>query len=137
MTELTITERVANGAAWLDENKPGWERIIELADLKLENTCQCVLGQLFQEEAGIVSYKGAWAYGKYQYRGYDFVVQSDDSWEQDGLGKNTNWAVEHGFDSMHNLPGKYKTHEREYEKLQEAWVELVKNRFDTGALSDG
>lgn len=48
----TVAERVAAGAAFLDEHDPGWWRedarpAIELAILDLESGCQCVLGQLY------------------------------------------------------------------------------------------
>lgn len=45
--ELTIEQRVAAGAAYLDEHKPGWIDEIELAALDLANTCLCVLGQVY------------------------------------------------------------------------------------------
>lgn len=48
MTEtMTIAERVAAGAALLDEHVPGWDRRINLVLLDLPDTCNCVLGQLF------------------------------------------------------------------------------------------
>jgi len=43
----SIAERVAAGAAWLDERKPGWERKIDLAALQIKLPCRCVLGQVF------------------------------------------------------------------------------------------
>jgi hypothetical protein len=42
----TMTERVAAGAAWLDEHHPGWVDRIDLNVLDLESPCFCVLGQL-------------------------------------------------------------------------------------------
>lgn len=44
---LTITERVAAGAAWLDENKPGWVERISLDKLDIESDCGCALGQVY------------------------------------------------------------------------------------------
>jgi len=46
----TIAERVAAGAAFLDEHDPGWwrpdvERAIDLDELDLSRTDECVLGQ--------------------------------------------------------------------------------------------
>lgn len=46
MTAATITERVAAGAAFLDEREPGWLYRIDLARLDLHAPCKCVLGQL-------------------------------------------------------------------------------------------
>jgi hypothetical protein len=40
-----IAERVAAGAAWLDEHRPGWVDRINLDTLDLSDTCKCVLGQ--------------------------------------------------------------------------------------------
>jgi cytochrome P450 len=43
----TISERVARGVAWLDENRPAWDREIDLGRLVLSSPCRCVLGQLY------------------------------------------------------------------------------------------
>lgn len=45
----TITERVAAGAALLDEKRPGWWRRIDLNTLVLSSPCNCILGQEFDE----------------------------------------------------------------------------------------
>ena len=42
----TIAERVARGAAYLDEREPGWWQRIDLDALDLAVPCKCVLGQL-------------------------------------------------------------------------------------------
>ena len=42
----TIAERVARGAAFLDEREPGWDARIDLDTLSLDSPCCCVLGQL-------------------------------------------------------------------------------------------
>jgi len=42
----TIAERVAKGAAFLDEREPGWDTRIDLDILSLDSICRCVLGQL-------------------------------------------------------------------------------------------
>lgn len=47
MSELTIPERVAAGAAYLDRVMPGWWQRIDLERLDLSSTCNCVLGQEF------------------------------------------------------------------------------------------
>ena len=43
----TITERVAAGAAALDEREPGWHERIDLARLATSSCRRCVLGQVF------------------------------------------------------------------------------------------
>jgi hypothetical protein len=45
--ELTIKERVAAGAAWLDERAPGWIGQIDLSELDIEEPCNCILGQVY------------------------------------------------------------------------------------------
>ncbi len=42
----TTAERVARGAAFLDEKMPGWDQRIDLDKLDLAAPCRCVLGQL-------------------------------------------------------------------------------------------
>ena len=43
-------DRAANGAALLDERRPGWLWDIDLSRLMLSDPCRCVLGQLWAEE---------------------------------------------------------------------------------------
>lgn len=47
MEELTIAERVAAGAEWLDEYSPGWVARIDLSSLDTADPCNCVLGQIY------------------------------------------------------------------------------------------
>ena len=42
----TIAERVAKGAAFLDEREPGWDERIDLDRLDIDSNCRCILGQL-------------------------------------------------------------------------------------------
>lgn len=44
---LTIAERVAAGAALLDQKRPDWHRQINSEFLDLRSCFECVLGQLF------------------------------------------------------------------------------------------
>jgi hypothetical protein len=41
-----VAERVAAGAAWLDQHEPGWVDRIDVDRLSLSSPCDCVLGQL-------------------------------------------------------------------------------------------
>lgn len=43
----TIAERVAAGAAWLDTNRPGWEKGIDLGRLDISSCTRCILGQIY------------------------------------------------------------------------------------------
>lgn len=47
MSELTIAERVAAGAAWLDERKPDWWTAVALPELDVDDCNLCVLGQTY------------------------------------------------------------------------------------------
>lgn len=46
MTPADARERVARGAALLDEKRPGWAERIDLPTLSMASDCMCVLGQL-------------------------------------------------------------------------------------------
>jgi hypothetical protein len=41
------------GAEWLDQQDPAWRDKITMADLRLANPYQCVLGQVFRDNPGI------------------------------------------------------------------------------------
>lgn len=43
----SIQERVAKGAAWLDEVRPGWRDAINLDALDIGSSCDCVCGHVF------------------------------------------------------------------------------------------
>lgn len=45
----TIRERVAAGAAWLDQHRPGWPLRIDLITLDVRYPEYCVLGQEFDD----------------------------------------------------------------------------------------
>lgn len=46
----TISERVARGAAWLDDVRPGWRDQVSLTTLTLANSRLCILGQVFGQD---------------------------------------------------------------------------------------
>lgn len=104
---------VAAGAAWLDENEPGWEGRIDLAKLDLSNGCQCVLGQVTPERS-------------YWY----FLVRARPDQQTAWHADHDGWAVEHGFNAPYLLRCT-----RAYIALDELWIALVKERHDSGLLS--
>ena len=53
----TFTERVQSGARLLDEKMPGWHDLIDIDRLDLENTENCVLGQVFEEPVTMPSWE--------------------------------------------------------------------------------
>lgn len=44
---LTIEQRVAKGAAWLDEKYPGWWAKVDIATLAVSSCRKCVLAQVY------------------------------------------------------------------------------------------
>ena len=51
---MSIPDRVAAGAAWLDHHYPGWEDKIDLGRLVMSSCRRCVLGQLTGNYTNIV-----------------------------------------------------------------------------------
>lgn len=115
--ETEVAARVARGAEWLDKVHPGWERRIDLSVLVLSDCTKCVLGQLVPN-------------CEYD-TGYEAVL-----WAMtDGVGeiKAAQWATDHGFNAGGGLSAATRCR---YVNLDAAWTDLIKSRFDTGALSD-
>lgn len=85
----TIAERVAAGAAFLDEHDPGWwrpdvDRAIDLGTLDFTHGDHCVLGQrnpLPAEKGGLSGYA---RYGKV----LSGIANGDDMWD---------WWVQYGI----------------------------------------
>lgn len=109
VNETSVEQRVAAGAAWLDEHEPGWERRIDLGVLELADDCRCVLGQLSgrtMDEACLSPFS-------------DYVMEYGPS-----------DTVRFGFNVM--VGGSAAA----FTALDEAWISLIKSRFDSGTLSD-
>ena len=54
MTTAPMSDRVAAGAALLDERRPGWAADVDPDGLEMRGCLECVLGQLFgQYEQGL------------------------------------------------------------------------------------
>ena len=92
-------ERVARGAAYMDENYPGWERKINLEILNVASPNSCICGQAVWG----VGYSTGWG-----------VVNKD-------LMRRGMLSGDYGFSCPED---------------GDAWVSLIKERFDTGLLSD-
>jgi hypothetical protein len=61
---MSVDDRVAAGAAWLDANRPSWWQRINLDTLDLGDDCNCILGQ---EHGDFTD-------------GLDVVTPDDDGW---------------------------------------------------------
>lgn len=44
---VTIQERVESGAKLLDVQRPGWDSLIDIAQLDIASTSKCILGQVY------------------------------------------------------------------------------------------
>jgi hypothetical protein len=52
MTEtVEVVEVVQRAADWLDEIKPGWDRIIDIPTLNMMSSERCIAGQAFADDA--------------------------------------------------------------------------------------
>lgn len=88
----SISPRVERGAAWLDENRPGWRDAIDLRRLRLSSTHNCVLGQVFG------GFGRAW--GEQGASDHQYLV----------------WAAEHGFFEPRGRPY-YDDLQRDWERV--------------------
>lgn len=121
-------EKIAAGASWLDEFKPGWERLIEPATLSLESPCRCVLGQVFHDEAVQAT----------QEENDDMVdAVNGFDWTLETLNVEfTPWARDHGFSvAAKDFQYDEETYHAAFDRLETEWIDFVKDRFDRGALS--
>jgi hypothetical protein len=114
LIENMFKEEVAQGAAWLDQNRPGWEFKLDLAELNLSSAHTCVLGQIdgnFWETLSKMHRDG-----------------------DDGAQFELSWAAERGFFVITDET-KWAEGARAYNQLTDAWRDLIKHRFDTGTFS--
>jgi hypothetical protein len=102
----TIAERVARGAAYLDEREPGWDERIDLETLDLYAPCRCVLGQLATD-------LNRWGDVRARF-GLRAAWMTDSRPTADALGFN----VPDGEQQIH----------RQYLNLTAAWRELIEAR---------
>jgi hypothetical protein len=100
-----IAERVARGAALLDEKEPGWDKRIDLGKLMMWDGCRCILGQVYGSYARTCNelFLGNWD---------DAEAHGFNASDEDGYGKP---VPEHEW---HHALG----------ELDTAWRELIKSR---------
>lgn len=129
-------EQIALGAAWLDEHKPGWERLIDPQMLDMHNTCKCVLGQVFKKEAEQANVVDGFDYDDEgelisEPSGFNWVMK-----DLDGVDENFDSHV-YGFNIMYRpLEHSGNRFMEAWDTLESEWIDLVKSRFDSGQLSD-
>lgn len=134
----TIEARVARGAALLDEAVPGWETMIDLGALDLESSCRCVVGQIGNRlmAEGIMPQAGvSWSDYEEEYRRGENDPRFPNlsfwpTWAWLKAQVSGVWAFatagDYGFMEVYGIS---------YTDLDEAWIALIKERFNTGNLS--
>lgn len=103
--EPTVEERVAAGAAWLDEHHPGWENDVDLDKLRMDDCALCVLGQTFGD-----------------YWESPLAESRPETWSE--LDAYDEVARPLGF----QFSGRRGYSRDEYAELNAAWVRLIESR---------
>lgn len=142
LTEAEVaTERVANGARWLDENFPGWEERINPRTLRLDEGSKCICGQLFKEVAKRAGEDDGYGYA------WSTLFTEANSWitaivgiRPLGQGRRLTYdekerraervGVALGFSSgtVEGRAGASNHVDVEFPALQDAWKALIKER---------
>jgi hypothetical protein len=100
---MNYAYEVAAGAAWLDENRPGWVSRIDLDELDMRDNWSCILGQEWMATACPV-----WR------TPFHMALQEWPGLEGEAM----------GFD----VSGYVDDIESDFEGLTEVWRELIKER---------
>lgn len=117
-TREYLETAVRNGAAWLDENHPGWETKIDLSELNMVSCSSCVIGQAVGDYYQTISNAAA------------DVDMYDETWSADNGFCSPSFDYDYKTD-----PGGYLLEQKEseyYRGLEERWTEEVKDRFNRG-----
>ncbi len=109
--------RVQRGAAWLDSVDQGWFKRINLGKFSLVNACDCVLGQLALDIAGVDM-------------GYYAVVERGVK----GLGRlSPSLAIDLGFHANEEVYDEDCNNINEWPHLEDEWRDLIDRRQRLGA----
>lgn len=111
MAIAAISERVAAGAAWLDNHVPDWRNKVEVRNLEMDSTCNCVLGQVFEDEGAA---QDDWETSLSGFAVGEIIA------EQEGLD-----VSELGFDTMGLPVSGYATQAEEFEALRQEWIRVI------------
>ncbi len=107
---MTASERVARGAALLDQKKPGWARLIDIDTLDVEDVDFCPCAQL----SGTVKF---YQDGAEDILGIDITQKKDQEFMSD-----------HGFNCLIDLSSKGEG-DQDFMQLNEAWRIEVSKRL--------
>lgn len=115
---MTYEDRIEQGAAWLDETQPGWERRLDIGQLDLASCERCVLGQVFMDRAKATEMGTGYGWALHVFESVDMSHTRGFSLDEDELRE---MGIHTG---------------REYAVLTDEWGAFIKDRFDRGVLSD-
>ena len=142
MSKLTVQDRVARGAAWLDVRYPDWFTAIDLSILDLADCYQCVLGQVYtgcipteertQLLAQLVSSRSGksglprehWAETISYWGGYSVL---HDFHELPRAGRDHGFHADVSFDEDSEL-SYYEASEADYAALLDEWTKVIIER---------
>jgi hypothetical protein len=106
---VSIEDRVARGAAFLDKNYPGWEQNINTETLALDDCKNCIIGQAVGSFAITCSEHKIEnpSYLGFEVEGYHFLSMKSEEREM-----------------------------KEYQLLELAWVKLLKDRATSSLIEN-
>jgi hypothetical protein len=117
MTKDEARERVARGAALLDQKRPGWEHQIDTGKLDLSQSCFCVLGQVCGNYYHVVR-DADW---RHLFGRSDLRLR---------VAEATALGFRHtGRSGTREGGRRWKTIQAEYRLLQDCWIELIADRL--------
>lgn len=130
-----VTERVAAGAAWLDEVMPGWFNDIDLSTMKIKTTCNCVLAQLVKDvdnEWGWLKEHPESRFDAWVWEDEDAgqVAVPDDIWQKVPAHLTYEEASSLGFVAR-SFDTTY-----EYGLLQDEWEQLINERRENAPMPE-
>lgn len=130
----TVADRVARGAAWLDENYPNWVDSIDLAVLDLADCYLCMMGQVYtgvipDTERNQIIAQVASKWGSETGKSKGYWIDTVASWGgfsilQD-FHKLERGGIALGFQADLDEDG---VMERDYEALLDEWTRVVIER---------
>lgn len=109
---MTVAERVALGAALLDERRPGWWERTDVVRLNMSDACNCMLGQEFQRE--LTQQDRELELSPYAIGIIGLADITPGTWE------SVCFAREHGFE--------YEETSGEYKALRAEWIRVIEQR---------
>lgn len=137
---LTIEQRVAKGAAWLDEKYPGWWAKVDIATLAVSSCRKCVLAQVYDRlipegERGQILAQVLGEMGPMQRRTFAEALEADGPYAAGGFNVLTEYHD--GLDIASHVygfalaPGNWDlplTAAQEFAALTDEWTRVIISR---------